>query len=299
MIREILIKKADAREREILRAALESERLLGVPRYYENEKALREAAVKAAGGSEPDILLYGELVKNRHALAKELGAEITPVFQCAVCLDTGYEGGKLCGCVLDEARRGLSDEFGIAGADASFENTDFSKIADLEYRAFLKAYHEKMKRYCSSYPNKIPIISLLGATGTGKTHLAACMARAITGRGLSVMFFSAYSLNQLFIKAHLAQLSERSEIIESIVSADYIVIDDLGTELAFKGFNDYLLLIISERVRMRRGILITSNLEPEQLKTRYNDRIFSRISAKNEAVTLMFPAYDLRVKRAR
>lgn len=299
MIREILIKMARDRESEILRAARESESLLGNPRYYENEKALREAAVRAAGGSSADAALYNELCRNRLKLANELGVEIAPRLKCAECKDTGYTGGGLCGCVLNAARRALSDEFGITGAYVSFEGTDFSRIPDLEHRTVLKAYHDKMKRYCASYPNKFPVILLLGATGTGKTHLAACMARAITDRGLSVMFFSAYSLNQLFIKAHLAELTERSEIIENIVSADYIVIDDLGTELAFKGFNDYLLLIISERIRLQKGILITSNLEPEQLKLRYNDRIFSRITAKDAAVLLMFPAYDLRIKRAR
>lgn len=287
------------REREELRIARETERLLDDQCFYENEKALRAAAAKAASGDSAAGLMYRELVKNREALACGLGIDIRPRIACAACKDTGYAGNVLCGCVLEAARRTLITEFGEFGADMSFDSTDFSRIADTEHRSVLKTYHDKMKNYCKTYPNKYSVILLLGATGTGKTHLAACMARAITDRGLSVMGFSAYSLNQLFIRAHLADLAQRGEIIDSLVSADYLVIDDLGTEIAFKGFNDYLLLIISERMRMRKGTLITSNLEPEKLKLRYNDRIFSRINARDEAVTLLFPAYDLRLKRAK
>ena len=59
---------------------------------------------------------------------------------------------------------------------------------------------------------------------------------------------------------------------------DLLIIDDLGTELSNTFTNSMLYTCINERQLHGKSTVISTNLSLEQLRDRYSERIFSRIT---------------------
>ena len=59
---------------------------------------------------------------------------------------------------------------------------------------------------------------------------------------------------------------------------------------------EYLQLVLDERTRDGRTTVITTNLSEKQLKDRYGERIFSRLSDTRHALLRRIPGKDLRLK---
>lgn len=120
-------------------------------------------------------------------------------------------------------------------------------------------------------------IFLHGSSGVGKTHLAgACLKRAC-GNNASVAW-----LQPLYVGRVLRSIfpSAEEEIIESWVSKDVCIVDDLGVGRDL----DVTLRMIYElldkrRARKRNGLIIASNHSLDTLAKAYkDDRIVSRIA---------------------
>ena len=80
--------------------------------------------------------------------------------------------------------------------------------------------------------------------------------------------------------------------------ADLLVIDDLGTEPMRKNVTkEYLLILLNERIAKGKSTIITTNLNPEQVLEKYEERIFSRMFNKRETLILQFVGKNQRLKR--
>ena len=96
-IKEITAK----RRREIDDAAALKQRLVeSDKRFYENERALRLAGLQELRGEKVDVK---KLLKERAEILKTHGfsaLSLDPPPACKTCGDTGYDGGKICRCVI-------------------------------------------------------------------------------------------------------------------------------------------------------------------------------------------------------
>ena len=138
---------------------------------------------------------------------------------------------------------------------------------------------------------------MCGASGTGKTYLTKCIAKERIERGYTTLFASAFDLNNMFLQEHLAQ-SNQKEHLQDLVDLDVLIIDDLGTEPMRKNVTkEYLLLLLNERLSKGKSTIITSNLNPEQVLFRYEERIFSRIFNKRTSLILEFKGKNSRLKK--
>ena len=82
-----------------------------------------------------------------------------------------------------------------------------------------------------------------------------------------------------------------------IYQFDLLIIDDLGTELTNQFVASQLFSLLNERHMSKKATIISTNLSLEELRNRYSDRIFSRITSHYEICKLTGP--DIRIYKKR
>ena len=224
-------------------------------------------------------------------------SDLKPKYSCKNCLDTGFVNGKPCDCYKKRKNMELIKAFGLqANKDCSFKNFD-TKICKNEKQAEnLKKIAEILEKWSEKYPNNTKNnIVIVGKTGVGKTHLTSCLANELLEKDVSVCFITAFDLNESFLKYHTSFDKTKYSWIEPFIEADVLFIDDLGTEPVLKNVTkNYFYLVLSERERYNRPVIITTNLMLDELNNRYDERICSRLCNKRNSNLIFIDGDDLR-----
>ena len=113
-----------------------------------------------------------------------------------------------------------------------------------------------------------------GDRGTGKTHLATALIRKKTN-GLMITPMTILRA----IKDKILDARKEQDEINHYVNHTALCIDDLGVEKLTAHTKTILYEIINGRwINKKEGLIITSNLDPDQLSAQFeDDRITSRI----------------------
>jgi DNA replication protein DnaC len=119
-------------------------------------------------------------------------------------------------------------------------------------------------------------IWFVGDVGTGKTTLAMLVSKAAIESGRSV---AIYSLPRLLGVLREAMTSEDGlqRLVDDLSQVDLLHLDDLGAERATEWVLEQLYAIVNARYEEQRSLVITTNLDPEQLSEQLGPRIVSRI----------------------
>ena len=140
-------------------------------------------------------------------------------------------------------------------------------------------------------------IVMCGASGTGKTYLTKCIAKELIAKNITTLFVSSFDLNNLFLEQHTSNFGEKNNM-QNLIDVDALIIDDLGTEPMRKNVTkEYLLILLNERLGKNKSTIITTNLSPDDLLARYEERIFSRIFNKRTTLVLKFDGKNVRLKK--
>ncbi len=227
-------------------------------------------------------------------LSKNNLSSIFPVYSCKHCEDTGYIDGKMCDCLKREITKILITQSGF-GKLESFEQADFSKFQNPEE---MKKLYTLMQNWCNQNPPTKTLIYLSGGTGVGKTHLVKCMANALIENSKVVNLVTAFSVNQDLVKAFTSFDNDlREQTLQKYLDCEYLFIDDLGTEIKQKGISvNMLYLILNERKMRGLSTIITSNLNINDIRDQYDERISSRIVDKTTSICIRLNGDDLRLK---
>lgn len=99
---------------------------------------------------------------------------------------------------------------------------------------------------------------LMGAVGTGKSHLASAIGLEACQKGKKVKFYTAAGLaNLLFEKNKKGLLNH---FLTSLKKVDLIILDEVGFIPLHKDASELLFQVVSDSYE-RRSMIITSNLE--------------------------------------
>ena len=150
------------------------------------------------------------------------------------------------------------------------------------------------KKYAAGFSAASGSLLFSGATGLGKTFLSACIARQIADRGFSVMYETAIRLFGDFETEKFGAQGGDGSLTRKYFDCDLLIIDDLGTEMTTQFTVSALYSVLNTRMMEGKPILISTNLLPEALETRYSPQIASRIVGTFRLIK--FAGDDLRRK---
>lgn len=223
-------------------------------------------------------------------------------FNCPTCQDTGYVGEHKCNCFKQK----INDELiKASGLEISALNTFNDFKLDLTEDQNHKEQLLKIKNLLKTFADKFPLsqyksILLSGKTGVGKTFLLECTTSEIMKKGYTANFLTAFQMNNQFLKYHTCFDANKQSYLNLLLEPDLLVIDDLGTEPLLNNVTiEYLYLVISERMLKSKSTLISTNLDAQNILSRYGERIFSRLFDKSKSILIKIDGTDLRqIKRS-
>lgn len=189
----------------------------------------------------------------------------------------------VCECMKEEERREKEREaqqeklrkldklrgaslLGERYKDTTFDNTDLNRPAD-----FQKAF-ERCRKFCQIADQALEQgygIYLYGESGTGKTHLTACMCNELMSKMHQCLFTNFFEISKL-IKATWNGNANSENVIRRICEVDFLFLDDLGTEKVTKDGEDNWLQgqvfdIINKRYNNRKPTIFSSNYSMNEL----------------------------------
>ena len=257
------------------------------------------AAIWASKGNEKDA----NLIKAKTEFEKVLKANNLSLDKlypndviCDKCKDACIVNGVICSCSVKTYIDALRKESGLMPDSFTFSDDNLKDVKDSKTKEVLeKAYHQ-MSVFVNKYPNvKKNTFVFSGLTGTGKTCLSQAVANGLLEKGFSVKYVSAFAFNNAMIAVHTAPIESRNNLILDYLTCDLLVIDDLGTEPITRNVTlEYLYLVLSTRQEKNLSTIISTNLDGDGIMTRYQERIFSRLTSKAFSLSYNFEGIDLR-----
>ena len=94
-------------------------------------------------------------------------------------------------------------------------------------------------------------------------------------KGYSVVFFSIPSLFTKLEDEHFGRADTKT--MELLLSADLVILDDLGSEFKTQFTESKLYEIVNGRLNLDKPVILSTNLSVGELQKMYNERIISRI----------------------
>ena len=163
-------------------------------------------------------------------------------------------------------RKATWDNFKIPHGPIKKSNAWFSLLAKLDVLSRWQGDEEESS-----------VAFLCGATGCGKTHLAAAtIHRWIDASRPGALFVLTgellASLRRGFNDGTAAGNLDQAKF------AKLLVLDDIGSEMATDWVRDTLYMLINYRMNWLKPTVITSNLLPGQIADTYHARLASRLA---------------------
>ena len=217
-------------------------------------------------------------------------------YNCTKCKDKGKTIKGYCSCYYKKLSEHILNNCGLnlnKLPDLNNVKFDFLKDEKIinERKQLVKLLLEFVKK-CDDNGKKIML--LCGNVGVGKTHLLHGVVNEGIKNNKFVVYSTAFGLNKDFLKYHCAKLEEKDEILNNYINADILCIDDLGTENILKNVTcEYLFLIINERIIRNKATIITTNLKLSQIIDVYDERIYSRLKDKQNAIVVNLTGDDM------
>lgn len=290
-----------------------------VPRLAEIDRALRLTMAKAAqsvfqsGGDAQEA--FDRVRKENQALQRERQWLVEDNFEegflddapiCALCGGSGYVGSQMCECLRELCRQEQRKELTVLTGAASetfssfrldYYDDQFDGNLGASPRAVMALTLQTCKRYAQSFTRKSANLLMSGNPGLGKTFLSVCIARAVADGGYSVVYETAVHLFSALEEAKFSGNEEARHRAEKYTACDLLIIDDLGSEMVTPFIQSALYTVINDRLLGGMPAVVSTNLQPKELSTRYGPAIASRLQGSYRQVA--FVGQDIRLRKAK
>ena len=149
---------------------------------------------------------------------------------------------------------------------ATFDKTDLERPED-----FQKAF-QRCRKYCQIPEQALENgygMYIYGDSGTGKTHLTACMCNELMAQMHQCLFTNFFEISKL-IRSTWTGNADSESVIKRVCEVDFLFLDDLGTEALTKNGEDNWLQgqvfdIINKRYNNKKPTIFSSNYSMNQL----------------------------------
>lgn len=209
-------------------------------------------------------------------------SSIAPNYECKKCSDTGYINGNLCECVKKKAIKLNYEEL---NKDVKLENYTFRNF-NLEYypeeESNLSPREHMTKvcgfcvKYAAEFEGNAESLLFFGKTGLGKTHLSLAIANDVIKKGYNVVYGPISRIISNIEREHFS--GDERTTLSNVLDCDLLIFDDLGTEFTTPFVVSSIFDIVNSRILNNKSTIINTNLDFEELKHKYSDRIVSRIA---------------------
>ena len=253
-----------------------------------------------------------------------------PLYECFICQDTGYikindvsREETMCDCLKKALAAESLNESGLGKMvkAQNFENFNLNYYEKTPQNNGLtgnekespfkrmKNIFETCKRFADNFgtyknnaknsedlKEQVKNLMFIGPTGLGKTHLSSAIAFEIIKKGFDVFYDTAQSILYSFEKARFSKAGTfDQDIIERYMTCDLLIIDDLGTEYSGNMSVSSLYNLVNTRLIENKSMIISTNLNPQEMNVKYDDSIVSRIFGN--FTVLHFAGDDIRYKK--
>jgi DNA replication protein DnaC len=227
---------------------------------------------------------------------------------CEICGDSGWRPIEVDGVRrvtrCDCWRRSLNDKL-LAGANIKvrYQHCALDNFVTYENETLEHAL-AVCRRFASDYPSRSARAPfLVGPPGVGKSHLASGLLKELVRtRGVRGLFYETSELLRLIRTTYDrdARASE-AQVLDPIMTADVLVLDDIGRERITDWVDETMNLIVNRRYSNLLPTIFTSNYEdrpdfddPDTLICRIGHRMLSRMHEMCEFVDMEGADYRLR-----
>ena len=226
--------------------------------------------------------------------------DLEPSYTCTLCQDKGYMKNEKCSCFKQQIIDLLYEQSNLK--DSLTEN-NFSKLSFSYYEGEDLQRFENAVKTCRNFIRHFNLdyhnLFFYGTVGTGKSFLSGCIAKELMDAGYSVLYFSAVNFFERLAQTsfHSTGKDELDNLFDDLYSCDLLIIDDLGTELTNNFSSSQFFSCLNERILRKKSFIISTNLSLQELRDRYSDRIFSRITSNFDLCKITGP--DIRMYNKR
>ena len=223
----------------------------------------------------------------------------SPKYFCEKCKDTGYSGINMCSCLKRELTKIGYENSGLGAllSKQSFDNFSL-KYYDGDDRIIMEQNLRICKSYAEGFGDSSESLLLMGNTGLGTTHLSTSIAACVIEKGFDVIYETSQNLISVFSAEQFGRPLSGTNVTrtsERYFGCDLLIIDDFGTETVNQFSVSCFYNLINTRVNKGLPIIINTNLSQDNIKTKYSDRIASRLFG--EFIVLSFPGKDIRMQK--
>ena len=266
---------------------------------------IMSAAIHASSPAEREAMINEAKRKNvalqekRARLLESYGypADYSDVhYECELCGDTGFVETKMCVCMKKAL---ILAGYASSGIGNLLKEQTFDSFSLDIYRTNPQSHirmsrnYETLRTFADNFSDqRSENFLLIGGTGRGKTHLSSAVAGKVIEKGNDVYYISAVNLFRGFEKLQFGRGIADGEEMQRCFDADLLIIDDLGTELTNQFTVSILYDIVDTRINSRKSTIISTNLDQNELRKRYWDRVTSRLFG--EYRPLLFDGIDVR-----
>lgn len=196
--------------------------------------------------------------------------EYIPDCQCADIASKKLESEKEIKRIRESVENKVKKFKDISIIDSKFELSKFENAE--EDKIILLA-----KKYTKNLLDKGGRAGMLfhGSVGTGKTFAACCIANELMESNKTVLVMN---LGLYLSKLKREWAEAENDVLNYVTTCDMLIIDDFGVEKSTEFVVEKVFTLIDARYRAKKPVIITTNLNLNDITAKFNNRIGDRLA---------------------